>query len=128
TFPVGAGTASGVPAAFDTNTWSCTTVPATTEVATPDAAMTSVRTEAPAHSFVAGPEFAPLPFVCRVSETPPTDGVAWALTTVVPVVLEASVIVQLPVPPEVVHGLGEVNEPGPETMLKLIEVPSGALT
>ena len=49
-----------------------------------------------------------------------------ALTTVVPVVAELSVIVQLPVPPAVVHGFGEVKLPGPLSIVKLICVPSGA--
>ena len=35
-------------------------------------------------------------------------------------------IEQLPVPPAVVHGFVVVNEPGPESIVKLICVPSGA--
>ena len=35
-------------------------------------------------------------------------------------------IVQLPVPPAVVHGFGVVNAPGPVSIVKLICVPSGA--
>ena len=59
----------------------------------------SVRTVVSAHSFVAGPELAPVASVLRVSETPPTSVVTCALTTVVPGVVETSVIVQLPVAP-----------------------------
>ena len=88
----------------------------------------SVRTVASAHSFVAAPELAPTPLVSRCSETPPTLTVVWALTTVVPVTAELSVIVQLPVPPAVVHGFAVVKAPGPESIVKLIWVPSGALT
>ena len=51
-----------------------------------------------------------------------------ALTTVVPVTAELRVIVQLPVPPAVVHGFGEVKAPGPLSIVKLICVPSGAFT
>ena len=47
-----------------------------------------------------------MPFVWRVSETPPTESVVCALTVVTPVTAELSVIVQLPVPPTVVHGFG----------------------
>ena len=39
--------------------------------------------------------------------------VVCALTVVTPVTAELSVIVQLPVPPAVVHGFGDVNAPGP---------------
>src|SRR5262249_36610517 len=72
-------------------------------------------------------EFAP-PFVVRVSDTPPTDTVVDALTTVVPGVAEVSVIVQEPVFPAVVHGFGVPSVPGPDAIAKLIEVPAGALT
>ncbi len=37
-------------------------------------------------------------------------------------------IVQLPVPPAVVHGFAVVNEPGPQSIVKLICVPFGAFT
>ena len=81
---------------------------------------------ASAHSFVAGPELPPVPFVVRVSETPPTESVVLALTTVVPAVVFVSVIVQLPVPPDVVHGFGVPSVPGPDAIEKVICVPSGA--
>ena len=90
--------------------------------------MMSVRAVSSAHSLVAGPELPPVPSVFRVSETPPTESVTCALTTVAPVTVETSVIVQLPVPPEVVHGFADVNAPGPESIVKLIGVPSGAFT
>jgi hypothetical protein len=80
------------------------------------------------HVFTAGPESPPVPFVVRVSETPPTDTVVLALTTVIPVTAEVSVIVQLPVPPAVVHGFGAPSVPGPEAIEKVICVPSGAGT
>src|SRR5262245_1809503 len=68
-----------------------------------------------------------MPFVCRVRETPPTEIVVCAEATVVPVCEEFSVMVQLPVPPAVVHGFGVVNAPGPPlSIVKLICVPSGA--
>ena len=51
--------------------------------------------------------------------------VVCAETIVTPVVAEVSVIVQLPVPPTVVHGFAEVKPPGPESIVKLICVPSG---
>ena len=35
---------------------------------------------------------------------------------------------QLPVAPTVVHGFAVVNEPGPLSFVKLIDVPSGAFT
>ena len=37
-------------------------------------------------------------------------------------------IEQFPVPPEVVHGFADVNAPGPESIVKLIDVPFGAFT
>src|SRR5215469_7964607 len=80
------------------------------------------------HVFVAGPLFPATPFVARVSETPPTDTAVCALTLVVPVIDEVSVIWHEAVPPTVVHGFGVVNEPGPESIEKLIDVPSAALT
>ena len=69
-----------------------------------------------------------MPSVVRVSATPPTETVVVALTTVVPGVFETSVMVQLPVVPTVVHGFAVVNEPGPEPIAKLIDVPAGAFT
>ena len=80
------------------------------------------------HLFVAGPEFAPAPSVLRVSETPATASVVCALTVVTPVTAELRLIVQEPVPPDVVHGFAEVNAPGPLSIVKLICVPSGAFT
>ena len=80
------------------------------------------------HRFVAGPEFGADPSVFRVSETPATDTVVCADTVVTPVSAEVSVIVQEPVPPPVVHGFGVVKLPGPESIVKLICVPSGAFT
>src|SRR5262249_54911090 len=80
------------------------------------------------HVFTAGPEFPPVPFVSRVSVIPLTETVVCALTVVVPAVDETSVIWQLPVPPAVVHGFGVVKLPGPLSIVKLIDVPFGALT
>jgi hypothetical protein len=80
------------------------------------------------HVFVAGPELAPVPSVFLASTTPPTTTVLWALTVVTPVTDEVSVTWQEPVPPVVVHGFGVVNEPGPESIVELIDVPSGAGT
>jgi hypothetical protein len=71
--------------------------------------------------FVAGPEFAAVPFACRVRETPPTETVVCAETTVTPVTPDVRLIEQLPVPPAVVHGFGVVNPPGPPpSIVKLI--------
>src|SRR5262249_20739719 len=78
--------------------------------------------------LVAGPELPPTPLVLRVRGTPPTVTVVCADTVEIPVVDEVSVIVQEPVPPAVVHGFGVVNEPGPLSSVKLIDVPSGAGT
>jgi hypothetical protein len=80
------------------------------------------------HVFVAGPEFAPTPFVSRCSDTPPTERVVCALTVVIPVTFESRLIWQEPVPPAVVHGFAVVNPPGPLSIVKLIDVPSGAGT
>ena len=49
----------------------------------------------------------------RVTWSPASVTVPEANTTVVPVTLEVSVMVQLPVAPTVRHGLVVVNEPGP---------------
>src|SRR5262245_31582978 len=87
----------------------------------------SVRTAESTHSFVAGPELPFAPFVVRVTDTPPTETVVDAFTTVVPAVAEVSVAVQLPVPPAVVHGLPLIV-PGPDAIEKLICVPFGAGT
>src|SRR4051812_9958207 len=87
----------------------------------------SVRTVSSAQSLVAGPEFAPVPFVCLVSETPPTETVVCAVTTVVPVTFDTRLIVQLP-PAPTVQGFADVNAPGPESIEKLICVPLGAFT
>jgi hypothetical protein len=76
--------------------------------------------------FVAGPEFESVPFVLRATVTPASDTVTCAETVVVPTTAEVRPIVQLPVPPVVVHGFGELKLPGPESMVKLICVPSGA--
>src|SRR5262249_51197381 len=81
------------------------------------------------HVLFAGSEFAPTPSVFRVSMMPPTFTFVWAPTTVRPVLLELSVIWQLPLPSEVWHGFGDVNVPGPPlSIVKLICVPSGAGT
>src|SRR5262249_35066045 len=80
------------------------------------------------HVFTAGPEVPAVRSVLRVSGRRLTDSVVCALTVVVPAVEETSVIVQLPVPPEVVHGFGVVKPPGPLSIVKLIDVPSGAFT
>jgi hypothetical protein len=129
TLPVGAGTPAGTPAAFSTNTLSCTIVPVRTDVtALWFESWMSVRTVESAQSFVAGPELAPVASVLRVSVTPPTTVVTCALTTVVPGVVETRLIVQVPVAPSVGHGLTVVNAPGPESIVKPISVPAGALT
>jgi hypothetical protein len=132
TVPVGFGTPAGVPAVRVTVASSCTTVPGGIVVlpvtSVFDASSTLVETCEAAHSFVAGVEFAPTPFVDRVSDTPMTDTVVCALTIVVPAVDETSVIEQLPVPPDVVHGFAVVNDPGPDTIVNMIDVPSGAGT
>src|SRR5262249_37906087 len=80
------------------------------------------------HVLVAGPELSPAPSVFRDRGMPSTVTEACALTTVAPVVDEVSVIWQLPVPPEVVHGFEVVKFPGPLSIVKAIDVPSGALT
>ena len=64
----------------------------------------------------------------RVTWSPASVTVPEADTTVVPVTLEVSVMVQLPVVPTVRHGLVVVNEPGPEAIVKVIGVPAGAFT
>jgi hypothetical protein len=56
----------------------------------------------------------------------PVFDVAQFARMCVPVDDEASVMVQLPVPPETVHGFAVVSEPGPESIVKLICVPSSA--
>src|SRR5207253_2784550 len=76
--------------------------------------------------FCAGPLLPALPLVVRVNVTPLTVTLAEALITVVPGVLEVSVVVHEPVPPEVVH-VALLRLPGPLTMLNVIVVPSGAL-
>ncbi|HXL42523.1 MAG TPA: hypothetical protein VN960_00530 [Gaiellaceae bacterium] len=102
-------------------------MPDTTVVTTLFAApRMSVRAVASAKSFVALPELPAVPVVLRLTSTPPTDSVSFALTIVVPAVPDVKVIVQLPVPPEVVHGFAVVNDRGPLTIVKLICVPSGA--
>src|SRR5262249_40548563 len=80
------------------------------------------------HVFVAGPVLPPVSSVSRVSPTPRTETVVCAETVVTPVVADVSVIVHEPEPPAVVHGFGVPSVPGPESLLKLIEVPSGAFT
>jgi len=78
--------------------------------------------------LVAGPELAPTPSVLRVSDTPPTESVVWALTFVTPVTADVMVVVQLPEPPVVVHDVGGFGVPGPASMVNVISVPFGALT
>ena len=67
----------------------------------------------------------------RVTDTP-LAGVIVTLVVaricVVPATLEVIVAVQLPVPPEVEHVGEPTNEPGPLTMVKVIDVPLGAST
>src|SRR5262249_28374219 len=67
-------------------------------------------------------------FVSRCRLCPSTVTVVAARTTVVPVTDEAIVAVHPPVPPDVVQVFGLTNVPGPETIEKLIVVPSGAGT
>ena len=52
---------------------------------------------------------APVPSVFRVRVTPATARVVCALTTVTPVTADVRLIVQEPVPPDVVHGFADVN-------------------
>src|SRR3954463_14534697 len=78
--------------------------------------------------LTAGPELSPLASVSRVSDTPPTDTVVWADTVVTPVTADERSIVHEPVPPDVVQGFAPANAPGPLSLVKLICVPSGALT
>jgi hypothetical protein len=77
------------------------------------------------HVLAAGPEFEPVPSVLFVSETPARMTEVEAVTVVTPVAFDDNVIVHDPVPAEVIHGLAEVNEPGP-VFVKKIAVPSGA--
>ena len=88
-----------------------------------DSALTQVLT--------AGPELAPAPSVLRVSDTPATETVVCALTVEVPVVGELMVVVHDPVPPAVVQlvgGFGAEVAPLASTVVKVMTVPSGALT
>jgi len=62
-----------------------------------------------------------------VSETPPTLTVVEADTVVVPAVAEVIVAVQLPVPPDVVQ-FCDAGVPGPEMIVTVHVVPSGAFT
>src|SRR5262249_28842491 len=67
--------------------------------------------------------------VARFNVTPSTTTDVEAPTTVVPTVVETSVTMQVPVPPEVVHWpFAGVNVPGPLTFEKVTTVPSGAAT
>src|SRR5262249_51148119 len=100
---------------------------------TPFGSSTRVVTTAADHVLVAGPEFAPVAFVVRVSETPLTDTVVLALTVVVPAVGGLMTTVQEPVPPEVVQlfpAAGTKTALAPPALLseKVITVPSGAFT
>ncbi len=81
--------------------------------------------------LTAGPEFAPMASVSRVSAIPPTATVVWAKTVEVPVVGEVIVVVHDPVPPEVVHwvgGFGVEVAPLLSIVVNVTTVPSGALT
>ena len=49
--------------------------------------------------LTAGPELPPVPLVVRVSDTPPTVRVVWAVTVDTPVVGDVIVVVHEPVPP-----------------------------
>ena len=51
--------------------------------------------------FVATPELPLIESLCRVSVRPATATATWALTTFTPVVLERTLTVQEPVPPEI---------------------------
>src|SRR4051794_40477816 len=87
-----------------------------------------IEMRALAQILFAGLELEPEPLVVRVTVRPPSEVVTLAETTVVPTVDDVSVTVQLPVAPTVVHGFVVVNEPGPLTLVKLIDVPAGAFT
>ena len=56
--------------------------------------------------LTAGPELPPVPLVVRVSDTPPTVRVVWAVTVDTPVVGDVIVVEHEPVPPAVVHCVG----------------------
>jgi hypothetical protein len=92
-----------------------------------DASRTLVVTVRSAHSFVAGPELAAVPFVVRVRTTLMTLSVVDAEIVVVPAVDDVIVAVQLPVPPDVVQFCA-VGVPGPEVIVTVHVVPSGAFT
>jgi hypothetical protein len=55
-----------------------------------------IAIRASTHVFSAGSELAPVPSVLRESARPLTVTVVWAVTSVVPVVVELIVVVQLP--------------------------------
>ena len=79
------------------------------------------------HRFVAGAEFAPVPSVFRVSETPPTDSVVCALTVVTPVTADVRSIVQFPlafVEQDVADTFPFDSVPGPESIVKLTSAPT----
>src|SRR5712691_10641475 len=81
------------------------------------------------HVFVAGPEFAAVPSVFRVRETPPTKNVVCALIVVTPVVAEVRLIVQLPlafVVHDVLETLPPDRLPGPAPIEKVTSTPDAS--
>ena len=85
------------------------------------------------HVFCASTPSPALPsFVARASETPPTETFVDARITVVPAVPDVITAVHEPDPdasvPGTVQLVGPTKLPGPDTIVKLITVPSGAFT
>src|SRR5690348_2196575 len=79
--------------------------------------------------FASGPSPACASLLERVRDTPSTDTVVVSRITVVPGVGEVIATVHDPVPPEVVQVFTlPTKPPGPDTIEKLITVPSGAFT
>src|SRR6266542_328207 len=87
----------------------------------------AIAIQASTQLFWAVPLFGATPFVERVSETPPTATVVFALITVVPVVAEVSVTSHDPVPPTV-RQLAALSAPGPLVIARLIWVQPGRFT
>src|SRR6516162_2513609 len=81
------------------------------------------------HDFCASTLSPGLPsLVVRVNTSPPTVTFVVARITVVPLVFDVITPVHEPVPPVVVQLVGPTKLPGPETIEKVITVPSGAFT
>src|SRR5262249_10627411 len=76
--------------------------------------------------FCAGPELPARPLVVRVNDTPFTTTVVDAFSTEVPTVEDVITTSHVPVPPDVVQ-FCVVGVPGPEVIVTVQTVPSGAL-